>query len=146
MSLQDPRLKMSKSHPNPGSRILITDSADEIQRKVLAALTDSNFSITYEPEARPGVSNLLELMSHFDAEGRSPEMLARDCSDMNYKEFKTKVAEAIAETLEPIRSRYAELMKEDGGAYVDHVEREGAKRARENAEATMVAVREAIGL
>ena len=146
MSLQEPHLKMSKSHPDPRSRILITDSADEIHRKIMAALTDSTNSVSYEPETRPGVSNLLHLWSHFDAEGRSPEELATACADMNLRTFKAKVSETIAESLAPIRTRYAELMGEDEGAYINHVEKEGAKKARESAEATMEVVREAVGL
>jgi tryptophanyl-tRNA synthetase len=146
MSLQEPHLKMSKSHADPRSRILITDSADEIHRKVMSALTDSTNSVSYDPEGRPGVSNLLHLWSHFDTEGRSPKDLALACQDMNLRTFKTKVAEIIAAALAPIRTRYAQLMAEDGGAYIDHVEEEGAKKARESADATMEIVREAVGL
>lgn len=146
MSLQEPHLKMSKSHADPRSRILITDSADEIQRKIMSALTDSTNSVSYDPDARPGVSNLLHLWSHFDSQGRSPEELAATCDSMNLRMFKMKVSETIAESLEPLRTRYAELMVEDGGGYIDHVEREGARKARESAEATMEVVREVMGL
>lgn len=146
MSLQEPHLKMSKSHADPRSRILITDSADEIHRKIMSALTDSTNSVSYNPEERPGVSNLLQLWSHFDAESRSPEDLAIACQNMNLRTFKTKISETIAQSLGPIRTRYAELMAEDDGAYIDQVEKEGAKKARESADATMVLVREAVGL
>lgn len=146
MSLQEPHLKMSKSHADPRSRILITDSADEIHRKIMSALTDSTNSVSCNPKERPGVSNLLQLWSHFDAEGRSPEDLAIACQNMNLRTFKTKISETIAQSLGPIRTRYAELMAEDDGAYIDQVEKEGAKKARESADATMVLVREAVGL
>ena len=146
MSLQEPHLKMSKSHADIRSRILITDSADEIHRKIASALTDSTNSVSYSPSDRPGVSNLLQLWSHFDADGRSPEELALSCKDINLRTFKTKVSETIAERLAPIRTRYAELMAEDGGAYIEHAEREGARKARESAQATMEIVREAVGL
>lgn len=112
----------------------------------MSALTDSTNSVSYDPKARPGVSNLLHLWSHFDPEGRSPEELAATCNDMNLRMFKMKVSETIAESLEPIRTRYVELMVEDGGAYIDHVEKEGARKASESAEATMAVVREALGL
>lgn len=137
---------MSKSHSDPRSRVLITDSADEIQRKIMSALTDSTNSVSYEPENRPGVSNLLHLMSHFDVQGRSPEELGKTYSGMDLRTFKTKVWETIAESLSPIRMRYAELIAEDDGAYIDHVEKQGAMKARESAEATMAVVREAVGL
>lgn len=137
---------MSKSHSDARSRILITDSADEIQRKVLAALTDSTNSVSYEPKSRPGVSNLLQLMSHFDSQERTPEELGKACAEMNLRTFKMKVAETIADSMEPVRNRYAEFMREDGGRYLDEVQKRGAGRARESAEETMVLVREAIGL
>ena len=112
----------------------------------MAALTDSTNCVSYEPETRPGVSNLLQLWSHFDSEGRSPEVLASSCSGMGLKAFKTKVADAIAESLAPVRRKYEEFMKEDGGAYIDFVEKDGARRARGSAEETMMLVREAVGL
>jgi tryptophanyl-tRNA synthetase len=65
---------------------------------------------------------------------------------MNLRTFKTKVSGTIAESLAPIRTRYADFMVEDGGAYIDHVERVGAKKAKASAEATMKVVREAVGL
>lgn len=146
MSLQEPHLKMSKSHSDPRSRILITDSPEEIHRKVMAALTDSTNSVSYEPETRPEVSNLLHLLSHFDSSGRTPEELARDCSGLDLRSFKTKISDTITTSLAPIRTRYAQFMSEDDGAYVDHVARTGAKKARESADATMAIVREAVGL
>lgn len=112
----------------------------------MSALTDSTNSVSYDPETRPGVSNLLHLWSHFDAKGRSPEELATTCAGMNLRTFKTKVSETIGESLGPIRTRYVELMREGEGAYIDHVGKEGAKKARESAEATMEVVREAMGL
>jgi tryptophanyl-tRNA synthetase len=112
----------------------------------MSALTDSTNSVSYEPENRPGVSNLLHLMSHFDVQGRSPEELGKTYSGMDLRTFKTKVWETIAESLSPIRMRYAELIAEDDGAYIDHVEKQGAMKARESAEATMAVVREAVGL
>jgi tryptophanyl-tRNA synthetase len=124
----------------------VTDSPEEIHRKVMSALTDSTNSVSYEPETRAEVSNLLHLLSHFDAKERTPEEIARDCSGLDLRNFKTKISDTIAENLAPIRQRYGELMGEDDGAYVDHVEKTGAKKARESADATMAVVREAVGL
>ena len=59
--------------------------------------------------------------------------------------FKKVVASTVSDHLDPIRKRWYEVMREDDGAYVDHVERMGAKKARESADATMAIVREAVG-
>jgi len=146
MSLQEPHLKMSKSHPDPRSRIILTDSPSSISQKITAALTDSINVVSYDPNLRPGVSNLLHLLSYFDAEGRSPAELGITYSSLNLRQFKTLVSETIIEALAPIRTRYSEVMEEDGGRYLEHVESEGAKRARENAAETMALIRDAVGL
>ena len=146
MSLQEPHLKMSKSHSDPRSRILITDSAKEIHQKLKTALTDSINSVSYDPDNRPAVSNLLQLLSHFDAQGRSPEELGKVHSNLGLGAFKKIVADTISDHLDPIRKRWHEVMQEGNGAYVDHVERIGAKKARDSADATMAIVREAVGL
>lgn len=146
MSLQEPHLKMSKSHADPRSRILITDTPEVIYKKLMAALTDSTNSISYDPENRPGVSNLLELLSHFDAGGRDAQELADVYGDLGLGQFKKVVATAISESLAGVRDKYHQVLNQDGGAYLDHVEREGARKARESANATMAIVREAVGL
>jgi tryptophanyl-tRNA synthetase len=146
MSLQDPHLKMSKSHSDPKSRILITDRPEEIHQKIMSARTDSINSVSYDPENRPGVSSLLHLLSHFDSHDRSPEDLGAVYSKLGLGDFKKMMSETISGRLEPIRKRYQEVMREDGGAYIDHVERKGAEKARESANSTMAIVREAVGL
>jgi tryptophanyl-tRNA synthetase len=144
MSLQDPTSKMSKSAPNPLSRILLTDQPSEINKKLMAALTDSQNAVSYQPTERPGVANLLELLSHFDSEGRSATELAQAYREMGLGQFKKLVGETISETLAPVRTEYERIMGEDG--YLDGVAERGAKRARESAEETMVLVREAMGM
>jgi tryptophanyl-tRNA synthetase len=146
MSLQEPHLKMSKSHSDPRSKILITDSPEQIHSKIMSALTDSSNSVSYDPENRPAVSNLLQLLSHFDTQERKPEELGIVYANLNLRNFKTTLAETISSRLSPIRKRYEEVMAEDDGAYIDHVQRKGAAKARESAEATMAIVREAVGL
>jgi tryptophanyl-tRNA synthetase len=143
MSLQNPNQKMSKSHPDPRSRILITDSPSTIKANIMSALTDSLNSVSYDPENRAGVSNLLSLLSHFDAEGRSAEELGKVYGDMGLGKFKALVADALAVGLEGVRSEYERILGEEG--YVENVESEGGRRARESAEETMVLVREAVG-
>jgi tryptophanyl-tRNA synthetase len=145
MSLQEPHLKMSKSHLDPRSRILLTDNPDEITRKVMSALTDSVNSVSYDPVSRPGVSNLLQLLSCFSDNPKSAEELGEIYAGLGLGDFKALVSQTIADSLEGIRARYTEVMAEDGGRYLDYVEAKGAERARANAEATMAIVRDAVG-
>ena len=147
MSLKDPDLKMSKSHRDPQSRILITDSPEEIHQKVASALTDSLNSVSFDPVERPGVSSLLQLLSHFEPQGRSAETLGNEMyAGRSLKELKLLVADAISQKLQPICQKYHDIISEDGGRYLDEVQRKGAVKARESAEATMVLVREAVGI
>jgi tryptophanyl-tRNA synthetase len=146
MSLTNPLKKMSKSDPSPASRILITDPPELIQKKLTTAVTDSINSVSYDPVNRPGVSNLLTLLSAFDEEGRSPETLGQVYgTGMGLGAFKKLVGEAIGGGLETFRGAYEDVVKK-GEGYLEDVERRGARVAEENAEATMVGVREALGL
>lgn len=146
MSLQQPTQKMSKSHADPRSRIVLTDTPKEIRKKVMSALTDSTNSVSYDPEARPGVSNLLEMISIFDEAGRSPQEIAQELGGANLRALKEKAADAINGGLSNIRERYLEMLAKDDGKYIDHVAEQGARKARANAEETMEGVRAAVGL
>ncbi len=140
MSLQDPTVKMSKSDPDPSSRILLTDPPDVIAHKVRTAVTDSDRYVRYDWEEKPGISNLLELASILG--GRSIDSLVDEYRDAGYGAFKAEVAELIAAGLDPIRTRFAEL---DDAEVMAVMDRNGAI-ARERAEQTMVSVRQRVGL
>lgn len=146
MSLKQPHLKMSKSHPDPKSRILLTDTPEDINQKIRLAMTDSESGISYDPEGRPGVSNLLEIMSHLDEKGRSPESLAKECDSLSLRQFKERVSERVISSLAGIKNAYDRLLLKDDGCYIDYVAQKGAERARDSAEETMVLVREAVGI
>ncbi len=146
MSLQDPTSKMSKSATDPYSRILITDSPSVIHAKLKAALTDSINSVSYDPANRPGVANLLQLLSHFDPEGRSPETLGKVNGGLGLGAFKKLVSETISAQLEEVRVEFERVMEEGDGLYLDGVAERGAARAREMAGETMEVVRDAMGL
>lgn len=140
MSLQDPMAKMSKSDPNPSSRILLTDEPEAIVRKVKTAVTDSGREVAFDWEAKPGISNLLELFSFFT--GRKIDDLVAEYGDAGYGAFKGAVAEAIVEGLTPIRQAYKRL---DDGEVARLMER-GALDARSRAEKSMAEVRRVVGL
>ncbi|ODH46092.1 tryptophan-tRNA ligase [Paracoccidioides brasiliensis] len=147
MSLKQPTLKMSKSHSDPRSRILLTDSSEEIYLKIKLALTDSNQGISYDPINRPGVSNLIEILSH--VQGRdgisSFEELGAEYQSFTMRAFKERVAVAVVDHLNGIRQRYLELMN-NKLSYLDTVAEDGAKSATENADTTLRTVKNALGL
>ncbi|KAE8842227.1 hypothetical protein PTNB85_01118 [Pyrenophora teres f. teres] len=142
MSLTDPTKKMSKSDPKPKSRILITDSKEEIHGKLKTALTDSIEGISYDREKRPGVSNLIDLLYHFDESGAaSPEELAGDLVGLSMRALKARTADIVDARIKDIRGRYKELMGGDQKELVQHAEH-GAKRAEAIAEETMKRLRQ----
>lgn len=113
MSLQEPTKKMSKSDPDKRSRILVTDSREEIENKIRRALTDSIPGVSYDRAARPGVSNLIDIMYYMDeSKYASPEQIANDVfgPESTLKTLKDEVARTISDKLEPIRERYLEQM------------------------------------
>jgi tryptophanyl-tRNA synthetase len=140
MSLQNPQLKMSKSDPDPASRVNLLDEPDIIRKKIKSAVTDSDRTVRYDWEAKPGVSNLLELFAF--SSGRSLPELEEEYADAGYGRFKEAVAEAIVERLTPIRTRFKAMADDE----VARVMQKGALDARSRAEATMVAVRRSVGL
>ena len=140
MSLKDPSVKMSKSDPDPKSRILVIDEPDEIRKKVRSAVTDSGSGIVYDVEAKPGISNLLNILAVFT--GRSVHDLVSDHADAQYGTFKDVVADAIIEGLSPLRQTYKSLDDQE----VERLFTMGALDARTRAEHTMAEVRRAVGL
>ncbi|ROV98855.1 hypothetical protein VSDG_03747 [Cytospora chrysosperma] len=149
MSLTEPTRKMSKSDASPASRILITDDPASMTRKIMRSLTDlQSDRVTYEPDARPGVSNLLEILSILSGEETTPEETAEGFAGVQHplKALKERTAEAVVRSMGDIRERYLELLARDGGKWLDDVEAQGAEKARASAEVTMKRVREAVGL
>lgn len=146
MSLVDPTVKMSKSHPNPKSRILLTDSDNDIRSKVKSAVTDSEYTFSYDPEQRPGVSNLFDILYHVNdyADGQSMQDLEKELQGSTMPAFKELVAKDIQATLKPIRERYEEVMADR--RMLDDVAQDGADRAGRNAARTLRKVKRAVGL
>ena len=140
MSFTDPLAKMAKSDSSLKSRILLTDSTDQIMKKVKSAVTDAGSEVGFDWESKPGISNLLEIFASFS--GRSIDDLVEEYSASGYGAFKLAVGESIAEGVRPIREAY-EAMSDDE---VARVMSSSADRAREMADETMSAVRHATGL
>ncbi len=133
----DGNSKMSKSL---GNAIYLKDSAQETIDKIKIAKTDSESSISYEPEKRPEISNLVLLYSL--VHNLDTKEAVKDLSKINYSAFKQKLAEDMNDYLKPIREKRAELKP----AYIKDVLEEGRKKVLPKAEETMRLVREAMKL
>ena len=146
MSLQYPHLKMSKSHQDLRSRIQINDGPEIVADKIRLALTDSIPGVSYDPEHRPGVSNLLNILSYLDREGRTAEEIAQACSYMNMRQFKATVSSAISDKLADAQEKYNRIINQYETGYLDDIAIEGSKRARRQAVTIMAKVRQVTGL
>lgn len=142
MSLEDPTKKMSKSDPSAGSRIDMSDSPDEIRRKIRRAVTDSGSEVRFDLENKPAVSNLLGIYSLMSGLA-IPEIETR-YAGKGYGDFKKDLAEVVVEHLAPIQERLARYEADPGSVVT--ILSDGADRARQRASAKMERVREAAGL
>ncbi|GGA63810.1 tryptophan--tRNA ligase [Neiella marina] len=143
MSLQEPTKKMSKSDANPKSFILLNDTLKQITKKIKSAVTDSDEQarIFFDTKEKPGVSNLLTLLSI--ATGRTIDDLVPEYEDKMYGHLKGDTADAIVAMIEPIQQKYAELRAD--ADYLHSVMRSGADRASEQASKTLAAVYDKVG-
>lgn len=142
MSLTDPTSKMSKSNPDPNSYISLLDRPEDIVRKIKRAKTDSDAEIRFDTEAKPGVSNLLSIYAVMT--DKSIEEAEADLSGLGgYGAFKQAVGDAVVARLEPVQSRYNEIMTDK--AYLDEVLAKGAMNASRVAEKTLRKVKKKIG-
>jgi len=140
MDLQDPTSKMGKSHESGAGIVYLLDEPDVVRKKILRAVTDSGREVVYDREAKPGVSNLLEILAA--CEGSAPEALSGAYG--SYGDLKKATAEAVVELLRPVRERHMELCADP--AQVDAVLAGGAGKARAMARPTVDAAYRAIGL
>lgn len=139
--LQDPARKMSKSIGGAGT-LWVLDEPKALTKKLKSAVTDTGREVVVDVEAKPGVSNLLTVLSVVT--GRPLPALEQDFQGKGYGDLKSAVAEAVVAEFEPVRARYTELVADP--AELDRLLADGAARAREVAVTTMAAVRERVGL
>lgn len=142
LSLLDPARKMSKSDPLPGAYLSMSDDADTVMKKCKRAVTDSEASVRYDPEAKPGVSNLIGLYAL--CTGKSPAEVERVFEGQGYGVFKPAVGEAVNAVLAPIQARTQMYLGDP--AELDKIMREGAERASAIAETVLQKVRRSVGL
>jgi tryptophanyl-tRNA synthetase len=140
MDLQHPTAKMSKSADSPQGTVLVLDDPAVVARKIKRAVTDTGTEVRYDPEAKPGVSNLLSILAA--TVGDDPAELAGRYHQ--YGSLKADTAEAVIELLRPLQERYAELADDPAGT-AKLLER-GAEKAAGVAATTLQRARAAVGL
>lgn len=140
MSLQEPTRKMSKSDPEE-TYIAILDKPEIIRKKMRRAVTDCDNTVVFDPENKPGIANLMSIMSALT--GRTMDEITAEYDGQGYGKFKDAVADSVIAALEPIQKRYDEISADK--AYLQEVLTSGAERAEAIAYRTMLKIRKKIG-
>ncbi|CAI2166707.1 13449_t:CDS:2 [Funneliformis geosporum] len=141
-TILDPLKKMSKSNPLEHSRINLTDSPENISQKIKRATTDSQEGISYSPDTRPGISNLINIYSSFT--GLTIEQVVNEYKNSDNKKFKESVVDVIVQNLQPIQKEIEKLKKEEG--YVNYILEDGSNKANEIAKRNLEEISKVIGL
>ncbi len=140
MSLQDPTKKMSKSDENVNATVSILDEPDVIIKKFKRAVTDSVGVVAFDEE-RPGISNLMTIYSAVT--GLSYEQIQREFEGKGYGDFKMAVGAQVADTLAPVREKFAQLMKSPD--YLKECYQSGAELATKISQRTLDKVYKKVG-
>ncbi|WQW00454.1 tryptophan--tRNA ligase [Helicobacter pylori] len=139
MGLDDPKVKMSKSHKGANHAIFLLDEPDVIVKKIKKAATDSIGVITFD-EKREGIFNLLNIYMLLSDE--SPEKIEERFKNKGYGDFKKELAEVVIQSLKPIQEKYKEISDDEVKAVLNC----GVKKARPLAQATYQKAKELMGL
>jgi len=142
MDLQNPTAKMSKSLDSPQGTIRLLDDPSAITKRIKSAVTDSDNEIRFDPGAKPGVSNLLQILASVTDE--PVEQVAAGMAGQGYGALKGAVADAVVEFVRPLQARYAAL--EQDPAEVGRILEVGAERAEGIAAVVLERIRNAVGL
>jgi len=141
MSLADGTRKMSKSDPSEMSRIELLDPPEAIKKKIKRCKTDPVKGLSFDDPERPECNNLLNLYTILA--GKTKQEVAAECQDMGWGQFKPLLTETTIAALEPIQSKYFELIEDRG--YLDSVLKQGQEKAESVADRTLSRVKEALG-
>jgi tryptophanyl-tRNA synthetase len=141
MDLQDPTSKMSTTLSSEQGAIYMNDPPDAIRKKFKSAVTDSGREVRYDPAEKPGVSNLLEIMSV--ATGEPIDALAKRFESAGYGDLKEAVGESVVELLTPIQARFEQLRADERA--LQHLLAMGAEKARRVSEPTLEQMYERMG-
>jgi len=140
--LQNPGSKMSKSGESPQGILWLLDDPIVLTKKIKSAVTDTDNEIRFDPQAKPGVSNLLTLLSL--ATGHSMDKTVSEYAGGGYGALKGAVADAVVALCKPIREKTLELLADP--AELDRILARGAEKATHTASATLARVQDAMGL
>lgn len=141
MALDEPSNKMSKSAENPLSRISLLDDESKIKKAIMKSTTDSEGTIRFDLENKPGVSNLLNIYSSFS--GMSVQDIEKKYEGCGYGEFKKDLVQVTSEALRPIREKFEDIRNSDE---LIKALKEGAEKANAISEKTMARVKDRFGL
>ena len=141
MDLVDPSKKMSKSSENPKGVIRLLDDISSIRKKIMSATTDSEMSVKFDMEKKPGISNLINIYGALT--GKSIKEIEDEFEDSNYGNFKSKVSDAICDEISKIQSRYNEIIESDE---LDEILDRGISKTREIAKVKYELMKERMGL
>ena len=139
LDLADPTAKMSKSLP--AGAVFLLEPLGTIEKKIKRAVTDSEGVVAFDPEAKPGVSNLLTILAAFT--DRPVAAVVDDYAGRGYGDLKKDVAATVVAFAEPFQARVAELL--DDPAELDRIAATGAAKARELAIPTLRAAHDRVG-
>lgn len=139
--LQEPTAKMSKSSASEAGLVKLLDDPAVTAKKIKSAVTDTEREIRYDPNAKPGISNLLDIYATIT--GTSIPALEAEYAGRGYGDLKKELAEVVVEALAPIRARTIELMQDP--AELDRLLTIGADKAAERAERVLREVYDRVG-
>ena len=141
MDLVDPTKKMSKTEDNPKGVIGLLDEPAVARKKIMSATTDSEMCVKFDPENKPGISNLINIYASLTE--ISIEEIEEKFKDSNYGEFKRAVADVVCEFLTSIQEKYKDIIE---SGKLDEVLSDGANKVREISKKKFMDMKEKIGL
>lgn len=141
MSLTRPHEKMSKSDPDPNSKVLLTDSDEVIRKKILSAVTDSGREVYRDEKEKPGITNLLDMAAVLS--GESVQSWEDRYKTAGYGAFKKAVADAVVEAIGPLRQKVDDIVADKTA--IEASLSKGRERAQALARPTLNRAKEAMG-
>lgn len=140
MSLDDPAQKMSKSNPNPLSKITLLDDANQIKKAIMRATTDSDSTVAYDLEHKPGVSNLLTIYAQLS--GKSIQAIEAEYAGKGYGALKKDLVEVVMNCITPIQVEHARILQ---SGEIHDILKLGRERALEKSAPVLARIQEAVG-
>ncbi len=141
MSLQEPKKKMSKTG-DPAGYIGLFEEPEEIEKKIMSAVTDTGRTIKYDPSKKAGISNLLTIYSLFSK--KPVKRIEREFRGKGYAQFKKSLSKMLIKSLEPMRRKRKELLQRD--VYLREILERGRKKAEIIARSTIEEAKKNMGL